>query len=54
MKKYINPEMKELAFVAEETISAGLEGNLQGSNLYNDTSFGDLTGGGTQGQQLNG
>ncbi len=53
MKKYINPEMKELAFVAEETI-ADLNGNLQGSNLYNDTSFGDLTGGGTQGQQLNG
>lgn len=53
MKKYINPEMKMLAFVAEEAISAGLEGNLQGSNLYNDTSFGGLLGS-DSGEPLNG
>ena len=52
MKKYINPEMKVLAFVAEEAISAGLEGNLDGSSQYNDVGFGSLLGG-TQGQQLN-
>jgi len=32
MKKYIAPEMKALAFVAEEAISAPLEG----SKLFND------------------
>lgn len=36
MKKYTTPEMKALAFVAEEAISAG--GNLGMS--YNDGSFG--------------
>ena len=35
MKKYTTPEMKALAFVAEEAISAG--GNLGMS--YNDGSF---------------
>ena len=35
MKKYVTPEMKALAFVAEEAISAG--GNLGMS--YNDGSF---------------
>lgn len=52
MKKYINPEMKELAFVAEEAISNALGGNLGGSYVTNDVDFGGL-GGGTQGQ-LNG
>lgn len=51
MKKYINPEMKELAFVAEEAISA-YGGNLLGSNVNNDADFGGLLGGGTQ-DQLN-
>ena len=32
MKKYIAPEMKALAFVAEEAVSAPLDG----SNTYND------------------
>lgn len=36
MKKYTTPEMKALAFVAEEAISAG--GNLGMS--YNDGAFG--------------
>ena len=32
MKKYVAPEMKALAFVAEEAVSAPLDG----SNTYND------------------
>ena len=32
MKKYITPEMKALAFVAEEAVAAPLDG----SKLYND------------------
>jgi len=32
MKKYVAPEMKALAFVADEAISAPLEG----SKLFND------------------
>jgi len=51
MKKYINPEMKELAFVAEEAISA-FGGNLSGSYVTNDVGFGDL--GGNSGEPLNG
>ena len=35
MKKYIAPEMKALAFVAEEAISAALEG----STVYNDAEL---------------
>ena len=34
MKQYEAPEMKTLAFVAEELISNG------GSNTYNDAEFG--------------
>lgn len=36
MKKYIAPEMNELAFVAEEAVAA----NESGSNIYNDAEFG--------------
>ena len=35
MKKYIAPEMKALAFAAEEAISAPLEG----STVYNDAEL---------------
>lgn len=34
MKKYTAPEMKALAFVAEEAIS------VDGSNTHNDAEFG--------------
>ena len=44
MKKYIAPEMKTLAFVAEETIAAaaskGADGAATGSNIFNDAEFG--------------
>lgn len=54
MKKYVTPDLKALAFVAEEAISNDLGGNLSAAdgnpdNLYNDKDFGDLMGG-----QLNG
>lgn len=53
MKKYINPEMKELAFVAEEAISSNaFGGNLGGSYVTNDVDFGGL--GGNSGEPLNG
>ena len=38
MKKYNAPELKVLAFTAEETIAATK--NLTGSNIYNDGEFG--------------
>ena len=38
MKKYTAPELKVLAFAAEETIAATKEYN--GSNIYNDGEFG--------------
>lgn len=34
MKKYVSPELKALAFVAEEAISN------EGSNTFNDAEFG--------------
>ena len=44
MKKYVTPEMKTLAFVAEETIAASAskstDGGMDGSNLFNDAEFG--------------
>ena len=45
MKKYVTPDMKVMAFVAEEEISANASkssnaGNLNGSNVFNDASFG--------------
>lgn len=44
MKKYIAPEMKTLAFVAEETIAAAEpkngNGAVTGSNIFNDAEFG--------------
>ena len=43
MKKYIAPEMKTLAFVAEETIAAAESKNdngATGSNIFNDAEFG--------------
>lgn len=50
MKKYTAPEMKALAFVAEEAISAG--GNLGMS--YNDGSFAAGSwGNNTDGGQMN-
>ena len=45
MKKYINPELKELAFVAEEAISGAWGGNLDGSNVANDVDMSKLLGG---------
>ena len=35
MKHYVAPEMKTLAFIAEETISN------EGSNTFNDAEFGN-------------
>ena len=43
MKKYIAPEMKTLAFVAEETIAASSpksRATETGSNIFNDAEFG--------------
>ena len=43
MKKYVTPEMKTLAFVAEETIAASAaknSGAVDGSNIFNDAEFG--------------
>ncbi len=37
MKKYNAPELKVLAFTAEEAVAAVSNG---GSNLYNDAEFG--------------
>ncbi len=37
MKTYITPELKEISFMAQETI--GNEGNLEGSNIFNDNTF---------------
>lgn len=44
MKNYTTPEMKIVAFVAEETIAASAskstDGGMTGSNLFNDAEFG--------------
>ena len=42
MKNYNAPEMKIIAFVAEETIAANAAKNSEGytgSNIYNDAEF---------------
>lgn len=44
MKNYTTPEMKIVAFVAEETIAAAEpkngNGAATGSNIFNDAEFG--------------
>ena len=43
MKNYTTPEMKIVAFVAEETIAASSpksNANPNGSNIFNDAEFG--------------
>lgn len=47
MRKYNNPEMKVIAFIAEEAISADPSGNLTdlGSKIYNDAPWDGLLGG---------
>jgi len=44
MKKYMTPDMKVMAFVAEEEISAvrsmAKSGGAEGSNIFNDAEFG--------------
>ena len=43
MKNYTTPEMKIVAFVAEETIAASgskTGENTTGSNIFNDAEFG--------------
>ena len=43
MKKYNAPELKVLAFAAEESIAAAAEKRSSGdgpSNMYNDVEFG--------------
>ena len=37
MKKYTTPELKEMSFVAQETINN--DGALEGSQIFNDNSF---------------
>ena len=37
MKTYTTPELKEITFIAQETI--GTDGNLEGSNIFNDNTF---------------
>ena len=39
MKKYTTPDMKVMAFMAEEEISATANRN-EGSNIFNDAEFG--------------
>ena len=42
MKEYITPELKALAFIAQEAISTDDDnGELTGSHLYNDDKFGE-------------
>lgn len=44
MKKYMSPDMKVMAFMAEEEISANVSRQARaatdGSNLFNDAEFG--------------
>jgi len=44
MKKYMTPDMKVMAFMAEEEISASgsktAKSGTSGSNIFNDAEFG--------------